>query len=44
VTDLLNPVPTQRARLLLAQGDIAAAVLWVQERGLGGDDELSYLQ
>ena len=27
---LLNPVPAQRARLLLAQGDIAAAAAWTQ--------------
>ena len=34
VTGLLNPVPTQRARLLLAQGDVAAAARWTAERGL----------
>ena len=34
VTSLLNPVPAQRARLLLAQGDIAAAAAWTKERGL----------
>ena len=28
---LLNPVPAQRARLLLAQGDLAAAARWTQE-------------
>ena len=42
VASLLNPVPAQRARLLLAQGDIAAAVLWVQQRGLRPDDEPGY--
>jgi LuxR family maltose regulon positive regulatory protein len=42
VTSLLNPVPALRARLLLAQGDLAAAVRWTQERGLGEDDEVSY--
>ena len=31
---LLNPVPAQRARLLLAQGDLAAAARWTQESGL----------
>ena len=31
---LLNPVPAQRARLLLAQGDLAAAARWTQETGL----------
>ena len=39
---LLNPVPAQRARLLLAQGDLAAAARWTEERGLGADDEPDY--
>jgi len=39
---LLNPVPAQRARLLLAQGDVAAAARWTTERGLGADDEPDY--
>ena len=39
---LLNPVPAQRARLLLAQGDLAAAVGWIEETGLGLDDEQDY--
>ena len=39
IADLLNPVPAQRARLLLAQGDLAAAARWTQERGRGPDDE-----
>ena len=42
MTSLLNPVPAERARLLLAQGDVAAAGRWVQERGLSADDELAY--
>ena len=42
VADLLNPVRAQRARLLLAQGDLAAAVRWTEERGLQADDEVSY--
>jgi LuxR family transcriptional regulator, maltose regulon positive regulatory protein len=42
VTGLLNPVPAQRARLLLAQGDVAAAVAWTSDRGLGPDDEPVY--
>ena len=42
ITSLLNPVPAERARLLLAQGDVAAADRWVQERGLSADDELAY--
>ena len=39
---LLNPVPARRARLLLAQGDLAAAARFAQENGLGPDDEPSY--
>jgi LuxR family maltose regulon positive regulatory protein len=42
VTDLLNPAPAQRARLLLAQGDIEAAARWTAERGLRADDEPHY--
>jgi len=42
VTDLINPVPAQRARLLLAQGDVAEAVRWTTERGLGPGDEPGY--
>jgi MalT-like TPR region len=36
---LFNPVPVQRARLLLVQGDVAAAARWTQERGLRAGDE-----
>jgi LuxR family maltose regulon positive regulatory protein len=42
VADVLNPVPAQRARLLLAHGDLAAATQWIEERRLGTDDEPSY--
>ena len=42
VTGLLNPVPALRARLRLAQCDLAAAVRWTNERGLGPDAEVSY--
>ena len=35
-------VPAQRARLLLAQRDVVAAARWVEERGLGPCDELTY--
>ena len=42
VTGLLNGVPAQRARLLLAQGDVAAAARWATERGLCPDDEPGY--
>ena len=39
---LLNPVPARRARLLLAQGDVAGAARWAQENGFGPDDEPDY--
>ncbi len=42
VATLFNPVPVQRARLLLAQGDVAAAARWTQERGLTPEDEPAY--
>jgi ATP/maltotriose-dependent transcriptional regulator MalT len=42
VANLFSSVPAQRARLLLAQGDIAAAARWAQERGLRADDEPIY--
>jgi LuxR family maltose regulon positive regulatory protein len=39
---LLNPAPARRARLLLAQGDLAAAASFAQENGVGPDDEPDY--
>ena len=42
VTGLLNPVPAQRARLLLAQGNVAAAARWAQENGLRATDTPPY--
>ncbi len=39
---LLNPVSAQRIRLLLAQGDVAAAAQWAQESGLSEKDEPDY--
>jgi LuxR family transcriptional regulator, maltose regulon positive regulatory protein len=42
VVDLLNTVPAQRARLLLSQGDIAAAARWAEARGLAADNQPSY--
>ena len=39
---VLNPAPAQRARLLLAQGDVAAAARWTQETGLHAEDEPRY--
>src|SRR6266540_8929 len=34
IVALHNPVPAERARLLLAQGDVKQAAHWVEERGL----------
>jgi LuxR family maltose regulon positive regulatory protein len=42
VITLLNPVPSQRARLLLAQGDVRAAAQWTTAAGLSPDDEPDY--
>ena len=39
---LLNPVPAQRARLLLAQGELDAATRWAEESGLEPGDEPRY--
>jgi LuxR family maltose regulon positive regulatory protein len=39
---LLNPVPAQRARLALAQGDITAAARWAQQQRLSPDNEPAY--
>jgi ATP/maltotriose-dependent transcriptional regulator MalT len=39
---LLNPVPAQRAWLLLTQGDLAEAARWTQETGLGSGDDADY--
>jgi LuxR family maltose regulon positive regulatory protein len=44
VGSLVNPVPAQRARLLLAQGNIAAAARWTQQHGLRPEDEPGYPQ
>ncbi len=42
VTALFNPVPAQRARLLLAQGDVDAAARWTTAAGLSPADQPSY--
>jgi LuxR family transcriptional regulator, maltose regulon positive regulatory protein len=42
VVALLNPFPAQRARLLLAQGDVRAAAGWAMAAGLSPDDEPDY--
>ena len=38
----LYPAPAQRARLLLAQGDVAGAARWTDETGLHAEDEPRY--
>jgi LuxR family transcriptional regulator, maltose regulon positive regulatory protein len=42
VIALLNPVPSQRARLLLAQGDVSAAAQWAKAARLSPEDEPDY--
>jgi len=44
VVALLNPVPSQQARLLLAQGDVRAAARWTTAAGLRPDGEPDYPQ
>jgi LuxR family maltose regulon positive regulatory protein len=44
VAALFNPVPSQRARLLLAQGDVHAAAQWTTAAGLCPDHEPDYAQ
>jgi len=44
VIALINPVPVERVRLLLALGDVNAAVQWTTAAGLGPDDEPDYPQ
>jgi LuxR family maltose regulon positive regulatory protein len=40
----VRPVPAVRARVLVAQGEWRASLDWARDRGLSGDDELSYLR
>jgi LuxR family transcriptional regulator, maltose regulon positive regulatory protein len=42
IADLLNPVPALCARLLLAQGDTAAAARWTAQKGLSAGDDPPY--
>jgi LuxR family transcriptional regulator, maltose regulon positive regulatory protein len=42
VVDLLNPVPALRAKLAIANGQVADAARWVQARGLDMEDPPSY--
>jgi LuxR family transcriptional regulator, maltose regulon positive regulatory protein len=44
VANLLNPVPAQRARLLLAHGDLTAVARLSKDHGLHPDDQPSYPQ
>ncbi|HJY74962.1 MAG TPA: LuxR C-terminal-related transcriptional regulator [Streptosporangiaceae bacterium] len=44
VLTLFNPVPSQHALLLLAQGDVRAAAQWATAAGLSPDDEPDYPQ
>jgi LuxR family maltose regulon positive regulatory protein len=40
----VRPVPALRARVLVAQGELGAALGWACERGLSVEDDLSYLR
>jgi LuxR family maltose regulon positive regulatory protein len=42
VVELFNPVGTERARLLLGQGQVAQAAAWAAARGLDASDLPSY--
>jgi LuxR family maltose regulon positive regulatory protein len=42
IVALHNPVPAERARLSLAQGNLKEATRWVEERGLNEDNKTSY--
>jgi len=42
IVDLAYAAPSERARLLLAQGRADEAVRWAQERGLTEDDAISF--
>jgi LuxR family maltose regulon positive regulatory protein len=42
IVALHNPVPAERARLLLVQGDVQEVVRWVEERGLEDEGESGY--
>lgn len=42
VIAMWNPAPSEHARLLLAQGRLDEATRWIEHRGLGPNDVLSY--
>jgi LuxR family transcriptional regulator, maltose regulon positive regulatory protein len=43
VVDLFNPAPVERARLLVADGEVEEAARWLATRGLGPDDEAGHV-
>jgi LuxR family maltose regulon positive regulatory protein len=42
IVSLHNPVPAERARLSLAQGDVKETARWAAERGLDAEDKSGY--
>lgn len=42
IVSLHNPVPAERARLSLAQGDVKETARWAAERGLDAEDKPGY--
>lgn len=42
VVSLWDPAPSERARLLLARGEVGEVQRWAEERGLTDEGELSY--
>jgi ATP/maltotriose-dependent transcriptional regulator MalT len=42
--DLFNPGPVLKARLLLADGNVPRLGEWVRKKGLGADDQPTYLR
>jgi LuxR family maltose regulon positive regulatory protein len=40
----VRPVPALKARVRTLQGNLGEALAWVNEQGLSGDEELSYLR
>jgi LuxR family maltose regulon positive regulatory protein len=40
----VRPIPALRTRMLVARGRVGEALGWARERGLGVDDDLSYLR
>jgi LuxR family maltose regulon positive regulatory protein len=40
----VRPIPAMKARVLVAQGNLARALGWARERGLSVEDDVSYLR